>query len=365
MSAADFQARGELTFENYKPSGLPFEHFSGTFHVEGGAGRWRIDFFPAETAMSQHSMYDGVDDYNMDRNMIADKNSVQLVPDAAKYYVSSNGVTYVKASTTTIYSGDYPYGASFLERLLWLAFLSGPSFSSANPSIFPAPWGVSYKPESSSFRPNAEWTEQSSNFPGAVTFTASRTLWTNSIRESGLRRPDNHMLLFADGAIGGRYSVITWTNVTRADEHIAFPHEFVLQRYFAEKDGSQGALSESITGIVSSVDLEAIQVPRLELGDAADVVDFRFQSKERPGFYVIYSITNHHWLETNDPAVTKLLAVYEKSYLESRAVPMYPAQMPSNRRRTYTVAICLLVFLSLPVALLVGRSLLAKEQPKL
>lgn len=349
--SADFELSGQSTRENFKSDGSKYKTSSGRFSVQKNGERWLIVFSPDAVATTEEVMFDGVDVYTLTRNMVVDKKQIARVPGREQDFLYTNGIAYAKSSTATVFSGEYPLGAKSTARLLWLAFLSGPMLSKAEPPRIPAPWGAAFMPESRSFNLSVEWPASNSGFPLRTRFVASTELWTNSFQEWKFSQVVAAPSPFEDKFVAGTYQVREWTNVDNGKENLAFPLTFELEQYFPPQLKSRSTVAERYLCEVTKAELTKPVIDRIKLKGHVDVFDYRFMDKALPWFNVAYPITNGTWKTTNDPVVRKSIESSKASFIEASSKPEH-VKSPDSPPQTYARVCCVLLILSGPVVML-------------
>lgn len=323
----EFELTGLSTFENFNPDGSKYKTFSGRFSVQKSHESWRIVFSPDDTATSEEVMFDGVDVYVVTRNIAVNKEPF------GKGTISSNKITYATSPLATVYSGQYPHGATSRPRLLWLALLSSSIIHTANASAVPAPWDASYAPESRSFNLTVDWPMPNGPFPSAVRFIASNELWTNVLRELMPSQVVSDVSPFEDGFIAGTYQVRRWTNLSSGNDVVAFPAEFELERRFPPRFKTTSKVAERYRCQVTKVMWTKSVITRPELSDHVNVLDYRLMNKDLPWFYVSYPIADRIWKATNDPVVNERIESAKSNYFTARSLRPHGYKSANSRPR--------------------------------
>jgi hypothetical protein len=349
--SVDFQLSGHSQFENFKPDGSKHKTFSGRFVVQKSGEEWLIVSSPDAVATTEHVMFDGVDTYTLMRNMIVDKKQIARVPGREQDFLYTNGLAYAKSSTATVFSGEYPLGAKSTARLLWLAFLSGPTLSKAEALRIPAPWGAAFMPESRCFDLSVEWPASNTGFPMRTRFVASTALWTNSFQEWKFSKVVSEPSPFEDKLVVGVYQVTEWTNVNNGKESVVFPLTFALERSFPPRLKTASTVAERWRCSVTKIELMKPVISRIELNGHVDVFDYRFMDKVLPWFYVAYPITNGTWKATNDPDVRESITSAKASFIQAASMPQH-VESPHSPPRSYARVFCALLILSGPIVML-------------
>jgi len=352
----DFELSGESIFENFKLDGSKFKSFTNGFTVQKSGALWKIVRSPAGLLTTENVMFDGVDVYILSRNLKIESHDIARFPQDILMF--TNGITYTKTATAMIFTGDYPHGALDISRLVWFAFLSGPTLRRPGVTSLPAPWGASFRPESSSFNLRVEWPELDSPFPAKVEFIASDQEWTNSVRKLQLSQVVTNPPAYDNGYVAGIYRVLQWTNLDQNGATARFPVEFELVRFYPSKFKAKGP-AERYLGRVTEFKKARPLIGPLEIKEDLDVLDYRFRDAALPWLYIVYTITNRSWKTTNDPLVTQEIGYWKTNYVRALSLPVHK---PSGRQagdphRRLIVLVCVvLAGLSWPVAWLLARN---------
>jgi hypothetical protein len=272
--AIEFETSGRLVIENFKQSGGRMGRFSGSFVVQCSRNKWAINYLPDGIATSEQTMYDGFDIYGITRNIVLDKQAVNQFPEPDKYVRYSNGVAYARANTATIFSGEFPNGASFPQRFLWLVFLPGKNLSQSKTPQPPAPWLGSYMPEARCFEWKMRWPEMTSTFPQAVDFVVSTQLWANTVRDSETPKSTPQPITLPDGFVAARYNVVAWSPPRESD--ISLPADFRLDRYYSLGSAASRKILETYHGETTNFHYGSIEIERPPIGADVNVLDYRF-----------------------------------------------------------------------------------------
>lgn len=351
--SADFELSGRSTFENFKPNGSKYKTFTGRFSVRKSNEKWLIECSLDHVPTTQEVMFDGEDVFTVTRNIVVDEKEIaKNFPGTEKDYIHANTIAYAKSPSASVYSGDYPVGAKPITRLLWFAFLSGPTLSKPGPSNIPAPWGAAYLPESRSFNLSVEWPESNSGFPLRARFVTSTELWTNSFRQWKFSRPVTKSSPFEDKVVAGAYEVTRWTNVDNGKEALALPLTFALERYYPPQANSKAPVSERYLCEVTKIQIKRPVINPIGIEGEVGVLDFRFMNKALPWFYVGYAITNGIWKTTNDPIVTNLIGPFKTQFLRAASSPGYMKARGAPPSKTIARVVCVLVMLCGSIAML-------------
>lgn len=348
----DFEASGDCVFETFTPDGAKAAQFTSRFTVQRSAEKWVILHRPDDSTTTVHVMFDGQDVYCLTRGMPVDPRLARQFPKPEARFTMSNGVAY--ASTASISAGAYPLAASDAPRVLWYALLSGPFLSGTSTPDVPAPWGSAYSPESRAFKLSVTWPETGSPFPESIRFLASKDFWTEAMRQM-LRRPNEDMPPFADGAVAGVYEVKGWTNLNGHGD-VRFPMDFEVVRYHPPLPNKAAVVAERFSCRVAAAGLFRHPIAPIPLNESyVDVLDGRFQDAQHPQLTVMYRITNQTWKPTSDAELSQLVHPHRKEYEEvrSKAAQLGKASRPhrSPMQRAFVVFLCTLVVFSMPVAL--------------
>ena len=341
----DLEISGQVKLENYLPNGSKYKTFSGDFTLRINHDKWDITYSPSGARFVEHAMFDGVDVYSVwDNFLITDSNNINQHIAATKGGFSTNQAAYEKAPTVAIFSQDYPLGATYAPRVIWYSFLSGAALHQNTNITYSAPWASTFMPEASCYNVNVKWSESSLDFPEIIKYIASSNLWAQVAR-ANVNNNHTEQMPFDDGFVAGTYRVVAWTNIFIESNHISMPISTEIDRNFPKKYNAEKALSEHYSLNVKSIKVSKAVIERYQIDKdvSASILDYRFMNTNLPWFYVVYSITNGVWKETNDPVVLNSIPYSKIMYYAART-----KTDSSNSSLRYGIKCFLLVLLSAP-----------------
>jgi|APCry1669189101_1035198.scaffolds.fasta_scaffold20961_1 hypothetical protein len=204
-----------------------------------------------------------------------------------------------------------PFAATSAGRVVWLALASSSLFATNSSPFIPALWGepVSDPIPNAIETSRAEFIEGSPRLPSRLEFFfSSRKLLENprfspymstSIPESTIKSAMTKVK-DVEGHRIGLYTVVATTNF----EGETFPLSFQLDVFARDPAKKRQMYFGTVRNLAGTNSLEFL-AERFHRG--LSVQDQRFRDQSREIDMIRYPMTNGFWLETNDPALVKLM----------------------------------------------------------